>query len=257
MLRRTQLMSQLMCDDVQASRWVMQLPRLFGPAGIRNRSFAFNNPRALPVAACDSNRYKVVLQGSTKIRNWRFMLTCLGWLCRQTSPNTSSGAELIESSWTCQPPVAEYLSANSASLDKTHSWATMKSLGLTVLRKIRGLSRCFKVRFLSQVHNCWARFDGRRMHFVRPFEGFVPIRAPGPPLSLSSSLPLCLSAESLSLCGGGGDRFSLVFFCMTRHSSAPPEAVLICIYLVLREPGHSLDAACAPCIFSISTQPML
>ena len=42
------------------------------------------------------------------------------------------------------------------------------------------------------VRNCWARFDGRVMHFVRPFEG--------------------------------GDRFSLVFFCSTRHTSCPLEA---------------------------------
>ncbi|CAE7943539.1 unnamed protein product [Symbiodinium necroappetens] len=46
-------------------------------------------------------------------------------------------------------------------------------------------------RFVN-VQNCWARFDGRAMHFVRPFEG--------------------------------GDRFSLVFFCSTRHTSCPLEA---------------------------------
>eukprot|EP00435_Cladocopium_sp_Y103_P053023 s977_g16.t2 len=39
------------------------------------------------------------------------------------------------------------------------------------------------------VHNRWARFDGRRMHFVRPFFG--------------------------------GDRFSLVFFATTRHAGGP------------------------------------
>ncbi|CAJ1379782.1 unnamed protein product [Effrenium voratum] len=42
------------------------------------------------------------------------------------------------------------------------------------------------------VHRRWARFDGRRMHFVRPFQG--------------------------------GDRFSLVFFAATRHSAAPAAA---------------------------------
>eukprot|EP00438_Fugacium_kawagutii_P035507 Skav211959 [mRNA] locus=scaffold433:52337:53855:- [translate_table: standard] len=42
------------------------------------------------------------------------------------------------------------------------------------------------------VHNKWARFDGRCMHFVRPFRG--------------------------------GDRFSLVFFATTRHGRAPEAA---------------------------------
>lgn len=42
------------------------------------------------------------------------------------------------------------------------------------------------------VHNRWARFDGRRMHFVRPFFG--------------------------------GDRFSLVFFATTRHAGVPAAA---------------------------------
>mmetsp|Transcript_82440 Transcript_82440/g.145454 ORF Transcript_82440/g.145454 Transcript_82440/m.145454 type:complete len:523 (+) Transcript_82440:64-1632(+) len=43
-----------------------------------------------------------------------------------------------------------------------------------------------------QAHNCWARFDGRRMHFVREYSG--------------------------------GDRYSLVFFCAARHMTVPPIA---------------------------------